>query len=370
MLIIHYSLRIMKPILLLFVCLAIGSCAEKPTETKPIVDDLPAGKRNFTWSADSIAEIGEISFQSLWGSSPNDIWGASFADNWRSCLWHYDGTAWRRAAANTPLAQANLTAYTVVGRVCGTAQNDVWAVGAREYHISGRDSLAPFTMHFNGTEWREVGGDATQMPIGARCVYTPRKGELYVGVFGALHRYKDGVWKKFPVVVGDIYHAVWRITSNEQGIYAIVLSGNPLSEFRFYRLHNEHLELLDSTPFTPERKQKFETSDIFLIKNRVITIGFGVAENHILSDGRIDTSAWKHTLRLPTQRAFWRGFMHNAKHIFAVGSQNLIYHYNGNDWVSLNNDKQPNPTSYSAVWADSGVVVVCDYDYGKIYRGK
>ncbi len=366
----------MKTLILLLACLVIGSCAEKPTETKPVIDDLPAGKRNFTWSADSIAENGEISFRSLWGSSPNDIWGASFADNWRSCLWHYDGTAWRRAAQNTPLAQANQTAFTDVGRVCGTAQNDVWAVGGREYYFNDRDSLAPFTMHFNGTEWREVGGDPTQMPTGARCIYTPRRGELYVGVTGALHRYKNGVWKKIPVVVGDIYHAVVRIAENERGVYAIVLSGNPVTTKRLYRLVNDQFELLDIIPLTFDDSAKFETSDLFLIDNRILTIGSGVTENKILSDGRIDTSAWQRIFRIPRgSGGFWHGYMHNAKHIFAVGanlsgSNNRLYHYNGTDWALLTNDKQLNPTIYSAVWADSGVVVVCDYDYGKIYRGK
>ncbi len=361
----------MKTLFLLLACLVIGSCSEKPTETKPVIDDLPAGKRNFTWSADSIAENGEIAFQALWGSSPNDIWGASFAENWHSCMWHYDGTAWRRAAQNTPLAQANQTAYTVVGRVCGTAQNDVWAVGGRQYYINGKDSLAPFTMHFNGTEWREVGGDPTQMSSGAMCAYTPRKGELYVGGLGVLHRYKNGVWKKIPVEVGNIDHFVWRIASSEQDIYAIVLSGNPVIEKRIYRLVGDTFEKLDTTPQSYGTFEKFGTNEIFLLKGKLITAWKAITETRFLVDGHIDT-VWNTVVNLPTSppQDFARGYMHNAKHIFLVGNNSLIYHFNGIDWVALSNDKQPSATTYSAVWADSGVVVVCDYDYGKIYRGK
>ncbi len=213
------------------------------------------------------------------------------------------------------------------------------------------------------------GGDPTQMPTGAMCAYTPRKGELYVGVRGSLHRYKNGVWKKIPVEVGNINHAVWRVASNEQGIYAIVLSGDPVIEKRIYRLVGDTFEKLDTTPQSYGAYEKFGTSDIFLVKDRMITAGYGIMEAQFLSEGGIDTANWK-TLFKTSGKAFWRGFMHNQKHIFSVGSGTLIYHFNGTDWAQLTNDKQPNPTTYSAVWADSGVVVICDYDYGKIYRGK
>jgi hypothetical protein len=73
--------------------------------TEPPVDNIQPGKRNYVWGIDSISAPGFPYLQSIWGSSPTDVWGAGFSEDLNDCLWHYDGKSWKRATESTPITE-------------------------------------------------------------------------------------------------------------------------------------------------------------------------------------------------------------------------------------------------------------------------
>jgi hypothetical protein len=112
---------------------SIGLLAISCNTTEPPIDDIPPGNRDYIWSIDSVDYgnlPGTIQLESIWGSSPSDVWGAGYTSDVRDCLWHYDGNTWTRATENNPITVGG-NGSRIVGRVWGTASNDVWAIGGR-----------------------------------------------------------------------------------------------------------------------------------------------------------------------------------------------------------------------------------------------
>ncbi len=136
--------------LTIFIALYVIAVSCNTTEP-PIVDNIPAGKRDYVWSIDSV-DYGNlpslIQLESIWGSSPTDVWGVNGdASDVRDCLWHYDGVKWSRATEGTPITAGN--GNKVVYSVWGTAQNNVWAFG-RKINFGTLMPLLCITMETNG----------------------------------------------------------------------------------------------------------------------------------------------------------------------------------------------------------------------------
>ncbi len=116
----------MKPILLLLACLIIGSCAEKPTETTPPIDDeanLQPGRRDYVWHYDTLDTGGDW-LSGFWGFSPTNVWCRAVGER---ILWHYNGTQWRRF---------NISNFFLTpGCIFGLSDTDVWFLGYEFYAL-------------------------------------------------------------------------------------------------------------------------------------------------------------------------------------------------------------------------------------------
>lgn len=367
------------PILLLLLLAIIslfffyGCPDSKPCVDCPTEDEIKAGKRDYVWSIDSV-DYGNlpstIQLESIWGSSATDVWGAGYTPDVRDCLWHYDGTKWTRATEGTPITVAG-NGSKIVGRVWGTTADDVWVLGGRIFSNSQQE--APFVMHYDGTIWSEVAGDINNMPNGCITLYGVRKDEFYVGEFTIVH-YIEGVWSKYKV--GDNM-IVWGITGYQNIIYAVAYdissSGNRVI---IVRVQNNQLFVDDETTLTSKVGRyngKFEPSKPWISDGKLHTAWHKISEAEISANGSIDTSSWRTTLSLPSGQYFVNTFHHTDKNIFASGYPNLLYHYNGTDWVNINitvNSKSNPEGEYSAVWTDGKEIFVCDKQNGVIYHGR
>ena len=143
--------NMLKFLILLFLLILTSlTCNNNPV----IPDDTKPGKRDYVWNIDSVdygSLPGTIQLESIWGSSPTDVWGANGdAPDVRDCLWHYDGVKWTRATEGTPITE--FTGNKVVYAVWGSAQNNVWAFGRK----INQNVLSAFIMHYDGNQWTDA----------------------------------------------------------------------------------------------------------------------------------------------------------------------------------------------------------------------
>jgi hypothetical protein len=125
--------------------------------------------------------------QSIWGSSPSDVWTVGPGGSYDSRLFHYDGSKWDRwtvickgrtlfgfsknnvwmagdegeiwhfdgAAWKQSFVYSPTNAYSVyISNIWGTAPNNVYAVGGIFY--DSQNTQRGFILHYDGKKWQEL----------------------------------------------------------------------------------------------------------------------------------------------------------------------------------------------------------------------
>lgn len=344
------------------------------TTEPPIVDNIPPGKRDYVWSIDSIDYgnlPGLIQIESIWGSSSTDVWGAGYTADVQDCLWHYDGIKWTRATEGTPIT-ATGGGSKIVGKIWGTTENNVWAIGGRI--SSNPPSRYPFVMRYDGMRWSEIFGDVNNMPTGCTAIFGIREGEFWVSELENVVHYNNGSWQKY--FVGENF-LVWGITGENENIFAVaydISSGG--NRVIIIRIKNGQLSIIDETTLTDisgNYNGKFEPSKLWVSNGKLCTAWHKISLTNIFDDGAINQSGWHSVLALPDGQFFVNTFYHNQKDIFVLGYPNLLYHFNGSDWQNLVINVNGNIVTtgeYSAVWNNGNEILVCDKENGVIYHGR
>ncbi len=355
----------MKKLLLINIflyLLALNTCSDNPL----VDDNIPPGRRDYVWSVDSIDYENLPTFielKSMWGSSPTDVWGSHFTADVRNCLWHYDGTAWKRAVEGTPIMDPS-GGSSIVGGVWGTAQNDVWAFGGTRFSNPERD--VSFVMHFNGSMWTEVIGDTAKMPNGYWDVFGVEKDHFWISTFEDVFRYKNGEWERFFIrEMSDIpsiavYENQVYLTDYLIGIDSLFL----------YKLSGNSFKLIDKTTLF---NGKFGAHGLVVLKDKAFTFN----ENGIYStsaiNGEINSSGWSLVVSTSSPNGLFNSFVRNEKDVWAVGFHKYPYHFNGTDWKEIdifNGNSPPGFQSLFGVWGNGNEIFICDIYNGIIYHGK
>jgi len=102
---------------LIALLLAAASCGlfENKKDAEP-----PPGRRDYTWSVDSVYSAPNGWIYDIWGAKPNDVWAVSPGGAYH--LWHYDGKSW------SPDSNRNLYGLE---SIYGFSSDDIWAGGRR-----------------------------------------------------------------------------------------------------------------------------------------------------------------------------------------------------------------------------------------------
>ncbi len=177
----------MKKIILIFIATIIvmlNTCSDNPVNND---DNIPPGRRDYVWEADTLLADDWFAITSIWGSSPNDIWAVAVGTSYKDCLWHYDGEKWTKSdqwlssgfyaifgfSANNILAgdmyntiwkydgiqwikfkEFSLPGYDeiIINDIFGTSENNIYAVGSADnYDGSGYKGII---LKYNGTDWK------------------------------------------------------------------------------------------------------------------------------------------------------------------------------------------------------------------------
>jgi hypothetical protein len=351
--------KIFAFLLFLFLLLPQYAC----NTTEPI-EDIPPGKRNYVWSIDSV-DYGNlpstIQLESIWGSSPGDVWGANGdAPDVRDCLWHYDGVKWTRATEGTPITE--FTGNKVVYSVWGTAQNNVWAFGRK----INQGTLSAFIMHYNGSLWTDVTpANVAVLSANLYCVYGTAANNIWVGGYEYALHYNGVNWDTCKVA--DSLTIV-SIAGNSTSLFFELGSPWGIDVSVIYRKIENIFKLLDWTKIS---EQKFGAL-LWVIDNKLISFANGVISTKLDQSGNLDSSGWYREFSTTTY--FSQRYVQSKKNVFAVGQWNLAYHFNGTDWAKIDINV-PNHTvdTYAlfwGVWTNGKEVFISDTQNGIIYHGK
>jgi hypothetical protein len=376
--------------LMMVLLLAIGSCKEKPSEpiTQNPLDNIAAGKRNYVWSVDSIDTGGrpwKIRLSTMWGSSPNDVWGTYGNGSPLDCLWHYDGVSWKPATDGTPLtADPQGQGYRIVYSVWGSGKNDVWAFG--QYYHAGQGL---FVMHYDGTSWQDVSATVIDQRTGL--LLSNLQSTFFEPVWGTRKNGKDEIWAGGWRYVVHYDGTNWRsydfgdslvcssLTSNGKDAYATVYNtyqfdANGFSLYHFVGDSAKKLDVAYSNISNLLNPYKFGFL-LYTNGNILKTLGEGyLIMNTILPDGSIDTTKWQRDSTFTGSHTFWNLDVQSPKNIFAVG-QRATYQYNGSDWQKIiftvpNHQVDEQNQILQAVWTDGNEVFICDWQNGIVYHGR
>jgi hypothetical protein len=360
-------------VVLLGLFLLLGSCKEKNTES-PFVeeenDNSVPGKRNFVWSIDSVSSPGREGFASIWGSSPMDVWAAAYAGPFQS-LWHYDGVSWRNATAGTPLRNGK---YNEVGRVWGTARNNVWAVGGGEIG----DSLTPFVMNFNGQRWVQLPNNSPNMPDGASDLYGTGASEFWIAASSSFYHYNNGRWERHRIpndtvwvnYLGEYRGSIYAITQKPA---MIIRNAATLPGFKFaiHRYRNNRItkeDEFETILFEPADKYLY---DLCFRNGKIYTSGtYGIFSASVRQDGTIADDWQKIYATDAGVVAIF--FKHNNNSIYTLGGQ--LHHFNGTDWqrieINVPNHTLPLSRQFRCLWTDGNEIFIHDEANGVTYHGR
>lgn len=347
----------------LFLILTLPFLTQFSCNTTEPTDDIKPGRRDYVWSIDSISGPGVPYLQSIWGSSPTDVWGAGFSEDVRNCLWHFDGVSWKRATEGTPITELG-NGSKIVGGVWGTAQSDVWAFGGRLF--SNPERTEPFIMHYDGNQWTEVIGDKGQMPIGFRDIYAVRKDHFWISSSEYVSEYIDGIWKKYSIADNYIIPSIEGIGNS------VYLTAYPIGVDSLYLMklvNNEFIKVDFSTLFGSGKFGHFGLN--FGVNNVFTFDSYGIYEAMVTGEV-INTSSWQTIIR-KNGKGFANCIKLSNKNIWAVGNYIYPYHFNGADWQEIDIYSGNEPITgnvFWGIWGNEKEIFICDTQNGIIYHGK
>jgi len=325
-------------------CSVLGSDEEKPDLLKP-------GSRNYTWKVDSVYSAPGGWMNTIWGSSPNDMWIGSSGGSDR--LWHYDGTKWEPSTQRIPRS---------IYSIFGFAQNDVWmGTNGIIYHFDGSDWTPFYTYSPEGM------GEPTIYDIwGTSASNIYAVGSVSEGQGGAykgfvLH-HNGSEWKEILLTDFDVYLLRTRDAEKNVFMEAIKLPNGSIQEEEMivYEYKNQNLRKVVSKTVSES-----ETFSMNTINNELLII----FENKIskYSNGKI-----KEISVLTNNSRPFGIYGRHEKDLFLVTKEG-VEHFNGEDTrVLFELDNERADVFRGIIMEKDIFFVVNDYEAGTnlIYKGK
>ena len=339
------------PVLLLLAVLLIvcvSSCRKNP-----IVPPTPKDPRTYTWTIDTLAYPGsyQTSMQSIWGSSPNDVYVVGHNDGGYGKMYHYNGKTWTPVVLYFPDRRGN--AAIDLGDIYGFASNDAWAVGERildNPHPPPNFLDSSLVIHFDGLQWSEVMLPRKRL---LERVWGISPNDIWMGgINGTLYHYDgsavnpDSVPYPIPADADPFYNFVSFAGNSSEGSYALL--STPGGRYYMFSHQSGTWAAVDSffyyyktmMWFSPEGTMYITGSGVYrMIGNQWESLGLDA----ILS------------LRIcgaDDNNLFVVGYSSDESGIYGT-----VYHYNGSDWFEFKQLRLYNG-NYWGIWTDGKEVFV------------
>jgi uncharacterized pyridoxamine 5'-phosphate oxidase family protein len=329
----------MRTIIVLLVCLAIGSCAEKPTETPSSIDDeanLPAGRRDYEWRVMEITPFNYDYFFSITGTSPQNIYAGGGQG-----LWHFNGQSWRKVSD------------TFLHGISATPSGKVWGVELSKVFL-----YEPQRAGQPMIESRDFTGTYPDYPnVILNNVWNDADNNVFVYGFA----YKSEDQRLCVAFIARFDGQRWSLVPNSKINFHAVFDFNR-AQYDSKYLHFTAGEN-DSTSFVPPRRYKI--------------LRYNLLQDTIedFYSGSVLRGAWNvgsHTYFIDIDKVYicknnqfelWKDFSNtgkvmgflfgrHSKDMFSFGYRDVgcdLLHYNGEDLVMIY-EGNTNPQDYSRMY--------------------
>ena len=210
----------MKNIVLLFcvgvlLIFTINGCKSNPVDPPPVKVEVQPGSRNYTWDVKNLTiPLGEsVTFNSMWGADPNNIWLLGDATYGPLELWHFNGSQWNYSLPGT-LTEGGLSA------IWGSSANNIWL-----------GNTAGILWNYNGSEWIEktklrINYDYEKFYI--QNLWGVNDQEIYLlggkpagdkndNIIPALFKYSNNKWSKIQIPVNSTDLNYYDIKKSKNG---------------------------------------------------------------------------------------------------------------------------------------------------------
>jgi hypothetical protein len=332
------------------------SCKNSTTDPPPKSN---GGKRNYTWTVDTIAYPGSIQtwMHAMYVISPTNIYIAG--DNGipaSGTMYHYDGTTWSTTRFHSqeggPIGGG--VGFSAIG---GTGANDIYFAGYRGFRNPNPPPEfvdQPLLIHFNGYFWSEI---PLSTRLGALQAFSRLSGEKMFagGVEGQAYSNTNGQWN-YDSTDSRYYFTAFAEYQSE--VYATAYTPRPGEwEIRYFlKWTNPGWAIVDS--FTASLNPPlFGAYGLAVIGDQLYSAGVGVF--------RRSGETWVTELR-PYEN-LRKIYGTRREHIFAVGYPKALYHYNGSDWAKLEIPSNDPYLDLYSVWCNEEEVFILGSDGAKSY---
>ncbi len=345
----------------LFIVIIYISCGV--TDNEKIINIEP-GKRDYVWTKDSIDYgnlPGRIEMYSMWGSSPTDVWGASFsAPDLRNSFWHYDGVKWSRAIWDTPISIPG-NGSIIIGGVWGTSKNNVWGFGMRQY--SNPDRYEAFVMKYDGSTWTEVTGDKDNMPVGFYDICAVNENNFWISAYYNIYHYNNGIWKRYSI--GNL--GAQAITVIGDNVYIAAYEGGSNTLYMMKKINDKFIAI-DSTSLFDG---KFGTRGLDQIDNKLYSYGLHGIFSTTITNNTINKAEWGQVISV-NNGGLYSSYVISSKDVWVVGWNPNAFHFNGTDWqpITIDNNRTGQSSGLEGIWGDGKEIFICDTEKGIVYHGR
>ncbi|MDI6804510.1 MAG: hypothetical protein QME58_11815 [Bacteroidota bacterium] len=310
---------------LVLILLFVVSCRDKPT---PPPDDKPKpGKRDYTWTIDTLAYPG--SFQTLmrdiYASSPTNVYVVGHNDQpGPGTMFRYDGKSWKTTRFH--VADGGTVSGAVsLSAIHGFGPNDIYAVGERIYENPTPPPNfldSSLIIHFDGISWKEIKIDKGNR---LSCIWGGSSTSILAGgSYGTLYYYNGTMWEKKNFDSSESIVNIGGLSNTEYYASTVVEYADSLC-YGLIRLNGPNWQSVDS--FTVVFSNIIWKFGYYLWQSPsgvLYSSGHGVYK-------RVGNS-WEKILNNDGPLFIYGSDDNN---IYAVGAFGRIFHWNGTDWKRL-----------------------------------
>ncbi len=348
-----YRLKIIKVLPFIFLLFVNAQSCKSPTGPEA----LQPGRRDYTWTVDTL-NIPYTVLESIWGSSPTDIWAVGPGGDKDKTIYHFDGTKWNNDGISRSLAPRC---------VFGFAQNNVWfgGYGNNIWHYDG-NSLSDFQDYtIPNYPWAGIENIWGDNPNNVYAVGVADSSNVLRGI---IRNFNGTTWQ--TVYISNKNEDFVKILrGNLSGNNYYILSernddNNNTDSINIYQFNGKNLLEAFSSPAQIHLDIASISSQIFLVSNNNI---YALSGHEAVFSKNLEFVS-----KISTNN-FWGGIWGRNKDDIFLGLYDGIAHYNGSNIAYLFHFNTYQVGIGGMVLFDKEIFILC-YDFTNqinfIIRGK